>query len=126
MNTDPKHWKNVPVCDRYFLFKMFRMIRLWTPQCRPAPFAASLCRIWPRTLWTIIPSSRTWKGKKISFGIRYFFANVPVPVSVASPDLNPDPPDPHVFGPPESGSISQSYGFGSGSSSGSGSGSFYH
>jgi hypothetical protein len=36
--------------------------------------------------------------------------------SVADP--NPDPPDPHVFGPPGSGSgsISQSYG----------SGSFYH
>jgi len=39
--------------------------------------------------------------------------------SVADPDSNPDPdpPDPHVFGPP-SGSISQRYG--------SGSGSFYH
>jgi hypothetical protein len=33
---------------------------------------------------------------------------------------DPDPPDPHVFGPPGSGSISQRYG------SGSGSGSFYH
>ncbi len=32
------------------------------------------------------------------------------------PDQNPDPPDPHVFGPPESGSTSQRYG----------SGSFYH
>jgi hypothetical protein len=30
----------------------------------------------------------------------------------------PDPPDPHVFGPPGSGSTSQRYG--------SGSGSFYH
>ncbi len=32
--------------------------------------------------------------------------------SVADPDLNPDPPDPHVFGPPRSGSgsISQRYG----------------
>jgi hypothetical protein len=37
-------------------------------------------------------------------------------VSVADP--NPDPPDPHVFGPPGSGSISQRYG--------SGYGSFYH
>ncbi len=37
-------------------------------------------------------------------------------------DPNPDPPDPHVFGPPGSGSISQRYGSGSGS----GSGSFYH
>jgi hypothetical protein len=37
-------------------------------------------------------------------------------VSVADP--NPDPPDPHVFEPPGSGSISQRYGFGSGS--------FYH
>jgi hypothetical protein len=36
--------------------------------------------------------------------------------SVADP--NPDPPDPHVFRPLESGSISQRYG--------SGSGSFYH
>jgi hypothetical protein len=36
-----------------------------------------------------------------------------LPTSVADPDLNPDP---HVFGPPGSGSISQSYG----------SGSFYH
>jgi hypothetical protein len=37
---------------------------------------------------------------------------------VADPDPNPDPdsPDPHVNGPPESGSISQRYG----------SGSFYH
>jgi hypothetical protein len=34
--------------------------------------------------------------------------------SVADPD--PDPPDPHVFGPPGSGSTSQRYG----------SGSFYH
>jgi hypothetical protein len=31
---------------------------------------------------------------------------------------DPDPPDPHVFGPPGSGSTSQMYG--------SGSGSFYH
>jgi hypothetical protein len=35
-------------------------------------------------------------------------------------DLDPDPPDPHVFGAPRSGSTSQRYG------SGSGSGSFYH
>ncbi len=34
---------------------------------------------------------------------------------------DPDPPDPHVFGPPVSGSISQRYGSGFGS----GSGSFY-
>ncbi len=40
--------------------------------------------------------------------------------SVADPHSDPDPPDPHVFGPPGSGSISQRYG------SGSGSGSFYH
>jgi hypothetical protein len=33
--------------------------------------------------------------------------------SVADPDL--DLPDPHVFGPPGSGSISQRYGSGSGS-----------
>ncbi len=39
--------------------------------------------------------------------------------SVADP--NPDLPDPHVFGPPGSGSISQRYGTGSGSYSGSGS-----
>ena len=37
-------------------------------------------------------------------------------ISVAVPD--PNPPDPHVFGPPGSGSISQRYG--------SGSGFFYH
>jgi hypothetical protein len=42
--------------------------------------------------------------------------------SVADPNLDPDPPDPHVFGPPGSGSISQRYG--SGFSSGSVS--FYH
>ncbi len=35
---------------------------------------------------------------------------------------DPDPPDPHDFGPPGSGSTSQRYGSGSGS----GSGSFYH
>jgi hypothetical protein len=35
---------------------------------------------------------------------------------------DPDPPDPHVFGPPGSGSPSQRYGSGSCS----GSGSFYH
>jgi hypothetical protein len=40
--------------------------------------------------------------------------------SVADPDPNPDPPDPHVFGPPgsRSGSICERYG--------SGSRSFYH
>jgi hypothetical protein len=37
---------------------------------------------------------------------------------------DPDPPDPHVFGPPGSGSTSQRYGSGSGSCSGSGS--LYH
>jgi hypothetical protein len=37
----------------------------------------------------------------------------------------PDP-DPHVFGPPGSGSTSKRYGSRSGSCSGSGSGSFYH
>jgi hypothetical protein len=41
-----------------------------------------------------------------------------LPGSVA----DPDPPDPNVFGPPGSGSISQTYGSGSGSCSGSGSG----
>jgi hypothetical protein len=35
-------------------------------------------------------------------------------------------PDPYVFGPPESGSVSTRYGSGSRSSSASGSGSFYH
>jgi hypothetical protein len=35
---------------------------------------------------------------------------------------DPDPPDPHVFGPIGSGSTSQRYGSGSGSCSGSGSG----
>ncbi len=39
-------------------------------------------------------------------------------ISVADPDA--DPPDPHVFGPPGSGSNGQRYG------SGSGPGSFYH
>ncbi len=38
--------------------------------------------------------------------------------SVADPDPNPDPPDPHVFGPPGSGSGSTSQRYGSGS--------FYH
>ncbi len=42
--------------------------------------------------------------------------------SVADP--NPDPPDPHVFGPPGSGSTTASQRYGSGS--GSCSGSFYH
>jgi hypothetical protein len=42
--------------------------------------------------------------------------------SVADP--NPDPPDPHVFGPPGSGSTCQRYGSWYGSCSGSGS--FYH
>jgi hypothetical protein len=32
---------------------------------------------------------------------------------VTSPNSDPDPPDPHVFGPPGSGSISQRYGSGS-------------
>ncbi len=38
--------------------------------------------------------------------------------SVTDPDLNPDPdpPDPHVFGPPGSGFTRQRYGSGSGSS----------
>jgi hypothetical protein len=43
-----------------------------------------------------------------------------IPTSVADP--HPDPPDPHVFGPPGSGSISQRYDSGSGS----GSESFHH
>jgi hypothetical protein len=44
----------------------------------------------------------------------------PLFISVADLDPNPDPdsPDPHVFGPPGSGSTSQRYG--------SGSGFFYH
>jgi hypothetical protein len=42
----------------------------------------------------------------------------------SNPDLNP--PDPHVFRPPGSGSISQRYGSGFWSRSGSGSGSLYH
>ncbi len=46
--------------------------------------------------------------------------------SLFSSVADPDPPDPHVFGPPGSGSTSQRYGSGSGSCSGSGSGSFYH
>ncbi len=39
-------------------------------------------------------------------------------IKTSVPDPNPDPPDPHVFGPPGSGSTSQRYG--------SGFGSFYH
>jgi hypothetical protein len=35
--------------------------------------------------------------------------------SVVDPDPDPDLPDPHVFGPPGSGSTSQRYGSGSGS-----------
>jgi hypothetical protein len=46
--------------------------------------------------------------------------HVILPSSVADPDPNPDPPDPRVFWPPGSRSISQRYG------SGYGSGSFYH
>ncbi len=39
-----------------------------------------------------------------------------LPVLVSSvTDPNPDPPDPHVFGPPGSRSTSQRYGSGSGS-----------
>jgi hypothetical protein len=38
--------------------------------------------------------------------------------SVADSNPDPDPPDPHVFGPPGSGSISRRFGTGSGS--------FYH
>ncbi len=45
---------------------------------------------------------------------QYYNKNIGLVSSVADP--NPDPPDPHVFGPPGSGSISQRYG----------SGSFYH
>jgi len=29
--------------------------------------------------------------------------------SIADPNLDPNPPDPHVFGPPGSGSISQTF-----------------
>jgi hypothetical protein len=43
---------------------------------------------------------------------------IPVMIGLKSSVPDPDPPDPHVFGPPGSGSTSQSYG--------SGSGSFYH
>jgi hypothetical protein len=43
-----------------------------------------------------------------------------LPIGIFSSVPNPDPPDPHVFGPQGSGSTSQRYG------SGSGSGSFYH
>ena len=42
-----------------------------------------------------------------------FFKGKSLPVSVADPD--PDLPDPHVFGPPGSGSTSPRYGSGSGS-----------
>ena len=49
------------------------------------------------------------RGKMHKFLLDFFLKG-----SVAEPD--PDPPDPHVFGPPGSGSTSQRYG----------SGSFYH
>jgi hypothetical protein len=38
-------------------------------------------------------------------------------ISVGDPDPKPDPQDPHDFGPPGSGSISQRYGSGSGAGS---------
>jgi hypothetical protein len=47
--------------------------------------------------------------------VQHLLAEKPIILS-SVPD--PDPPDPHVFGPPGSGSISQRYG--------SRSGSFYH
>ncbi len=63
-------------------------------------------------LWTLIVSQVRPKQRK------------PLQTSVVDPD--PDPQDPHVFGPPGSGSGSTSQMFGSGSGSCSGSGSFYH
>jgi hypothetical protein len=60
-------------------------------------------------------------------GTRYHFSCLifrSTGISVADPNPDPDPLDPHVFGPPGSGSTSQRYGSGSGSCSGSGS--VYH
>ncbi len=45
--------------------------------------------------------------------VLHVLQNSALPFSVADPD--PDPPDPHVFGPLGSGSTSQRYGSGSGS-----------
>ncbi len=56
--------------------------------------------------------------RKKNSGVFYSFTGF-VHNIVADPDP-PDPPDPHVFGPPGSGSTSQTQRYGSGS------GSFYH
>jgi hypothetical protein len=84
-----------------------------------------------------------YQTQRSSLSVSQFFSNInmhtllytsiylsytvpPVQCSVADPDpnLDPDPPDPLVFGPPGSGSgsISQRYGSGSGSEYGS----FFH
>jgi hypothetical protein len=64
----------------------------------------------------IYPRERRWQIFDHPF--LQFTTILSVTISVADPDPNPYPPDPHVLGPPGSGSrsIRQSYG----------SGSFYH
>ncbi len=53
-----------------------------------------------------------WKPNQRQLSVRIFlYQENFIFISVA--DSNPDPPDPHVFGPPGSGSISQRYGSGS-------------
>ncbi len=58
-------------------------------------------------------------GSTVSLVVRYHKARSAILVDLLIGSV-PDPPDPRVFGPPGSGSISQRYG------SGSGPGSFYH
>jgi hypothetical protein len=74
----------------------------------------------PSPLWLPHSNPKLWALEAPVGALVHATTSAPmINTSVADPDPNPDP---HVFGPPGFGSISQRYGYGSGS----GSGSFYH
>ncbi len=76
---------------------------------RPATDRMAWTR-WSSTIWRSFSSQTTRQPSSGRFSVGL--------IIVISSVADPDPPDPHVFGPPGSGSTSQRYG--------SGSGSFYH
>ncbi len=96
----------------------FPPMRLWYPILPTYVFVISFppMRLWnPSYLWAcdILPIICMWYPFNLcACGILPSYAlMMSLPTSV----VDPDPPDPHVFGLPGSGSTSQRYGSGSGS-----------
>jgi hypothetical protein len=118
VSPDPTHSEEYHEWARYYLWRKF-------PDVQQVDTALQLSNgnLLPAfKQLTAAQAAAAGKKGKLVFGFGSTWHGSAVIVFPGSSVADPDPPDPHAFGP--SGSTSQRYGSGSGSCSGSGS--FYH